>query len=67
MIAQTLINYYIIDRINGISYEPYLRYGNALLVARSNKATITTPVYINVNRLVKGLQEKRYRLILKSL
>ncbi len=61
---KTLINYYIIDRRNGISYEPCVC-GETFILAYPNRAT-GTEVLINTRKLVKGLTEKRYRLIPKN-
>ncbi len=61
----SLLGYYIIDRKSGVSYEPYSVMGNVLL-ADSNLAIRKGSTVINIGRLVKGLSEKRYRLIPRS-
>jgi hypothetical protein len=62
---QDLIYYFIIDRIKGISYDPYFC-GDRYLLAYSNRATDARPFTINLSKLKKGLAEKRYRLVKKS-
>lgn len=64
MTCQNLINYFIVDRKSGITYEPYICMNN-YLVAYPNKANWKQTV-INYSRLTKGITEKRYRLILKN-
>lgn len=65
---QNLVNYYIVHRATGISYNPtYITTGNGLMLAISNKATATREVVINVKKLIAGLSEKRYRLVPKTM
>jgi hypothetical protein len=63
----SFLNYYIIDRIKGISYNPSMIIYNKKILATSNIATDKHEFIIDINRLVKGLNEKRYRLRLKLL
>lgn len=58
------LDYYIIDRKNGISYDPFLSL-DKFLFAYSNKAIDANPFRINIERLIKGLAENRYRLRVK--
>ena len=64
MTCQELINYFIVDRKSGKTFEPYVCM-EKYIVAYSNVATDTKQFIINFSRLTKGLAEKRYRLILK--
>jgi hypothetical protein len=59
-----LIDYYIIDRKTGISYNPYVCMGK-YLIAYPNIATGKQTI-INAAKLKKGLAERRYRLIPKA-
>lgn len=64
---QNLINYYIVHRKSGISYNPtYITRSNALMVAIANTA-MNKEVTINVKKLIAGLTEKRYRLVPKTI
>lgn len=65
MKCQNLKYYFIIDRINGKSYDPYVCM-DKYLIAYSNCATDTKAFVISFNKLLQGLKEKRYRLILKN-
>jgi len=61
-----LLNYYIVHRESGVSYDPtYITSTNTLMLAVSNKATATKEVVINVKKLIAGLSQKRYRLVPK--
>lgn len=64
MNCQNLINYFIVDRKSGISYDPYVCM-SSYLVAYPNTANGKQTV-INYSRLTKGIAEKKYRLIQKS-
>jgi hypothetical protein len=61
---QYLIDYYIIDRKSGITYEPYVCM-DKYIVAYPNIATGKQTI-INGSKLKKGLAEKRYRLVPKG-
>lgn len=65
MTCQDLISYYIVDRENGKTYTPDVCM-DKYLWAYSNCATDTSRFIINFSRLIKGLSEKRYRLIPRS-
>lgn len=65
MTGFALINYYIIKRSTGVSYDPY-EAGSKFLIATSNRATENNPVIINVPMLIKGLKQKKYRLVAKN-
>ena len=64
MTCQSLINYFIVDTISGITYEPYVCM-DSYLVAYPNTANGKQTV-INFSRLTKGLTERRYRLTPKQ-
>jgi len=64
MTCQSLINYFIIDRKSGISYDTYFC-GSSYIIAYPNIAT-GKQTLINYSRLLNGLKEKRYRLVKKS-
>jgi hypothetical protein len=63
-----LINYYILHKSSGISYDPtYISTNGKIMTAISNKATGNKDVVINVHKLIVGLKENRYRLIAKTI
>jgi hypothetical protein len=66
MNCQDLINYFIVDRVNGKTYTPDVCM-NQYLTAYSNIATDTKTFIINFSKLKKGLSEKRYRLIKRNI
>lgn len=62
-----LINYYIIHRESGISYNPdFISSTGNIMTATTNSALRPNAV-INVKKLVTGLAQKRYRLIPKTV
>jgi hypothetical protein len=65
-IVEVLMKCFIIDRKSGKSFEPYTN-GKNYITAYSNVATDKNLFVINVPRLLAGLKEKRYRLILKTI
>lgn len=65
MNSQSLINYFIIDTVSGITYEPYVCM-NSYIVAYPNTANGKQTV-INLSRLNKGLIERRYKLTPKRM
>lgn len=65
MKCQDLINYFIIDRKSGKTFDPDVCM-DKYLVAYSNVATDTHRFIINFSRLKIGLRERRYRLIRKA-
>lgn len=66
MTCQELINYYIVDRKNGKTYTPDVCM-DSYLFAYSNIATDKSRFLINWAKLKKGLAEKRYRLIERTI
>lgn len=65
MKCQDLINYFIVDRVNGKTFNPDVCM-DTYLTAYSNVATDANRFVINFSKLKKGLAEKRYRLIKKQ-
>ena len=61
-----ILNYYIIDRRSGISYDPFCIIGN-FMAAHSNRATDKGVTRINVPKIVTGLSHRRYRLVNKNI
>jgi hypothetical protein len=66
MTCQNLINYYIVCRKTGKTFTPDICM-DKYLFAYSNVATDTHRFIINFSKLKKGLKEKRYRLIERSI
>ena len=64
---QNLINYYIVHRATGVSFDPtYISRSGAIMTAIANTAVNKDKV-INVSKLIKGLTERRYRLVPKTI
>ena len=61
----SITNYYIIDRLSGISYDPFCIIGN-FIDAYSNRATDNGITRINVPKIFTGLSQRRYRLVHKN-
>jgi len=66
MKCQDLINYYIVDKKSGKTFTPDVCM-DKYLTAYSNVATDIHQYVIIYSKLVAGLQEKRYRLIERSI
>jgi len=66
MKCQDLIKYYIVDRKSGKTFTPDVCM-DKYLTAYSNAATDTKQFIIIFSKILKGLQDKRYRLIGRSI
>lgn len=63
-----LVNYYIVKKSTGVTYNPdFITSTGQLMIATSNRATENNPVVINMKKLIVGLQERRYRLVPKTI
>lgn len=63
---ENLLNYFIVDRLSDKSYDPFLMNEN-FLFAYSNCANDKGVFQINIQRLIKGLVKRKYRLVYKNL
>jgi hypothetical protein len=64
----SLLDYYIVHRSKGISYDPtHITPTGTLMLATANKATATKEVIVCVAKLRKGLSDRRYRLVPKTI
>jgi hypothetical protein len=64
---EKLLNYYIVHRESGLSYDPdFISRNGKIMTAIANSA-IKKERVINVERLLIGLAQRRYRLVPKTI